>query len=197
MKDFSLKSYLTSNLNLSDDEIFSIQKKCQIREYQKGEFLIQNNEFCSHTFFVEDGLLRQYYFDINGKEHILQFFPENWFVTEYETVYFNEPSKYFIQTLEPSKIAFIDDNFLKKLEDLFPVFKDLNKQLLYNQIRVLQNRLTMLMSQSAEDRYLQFVETYPDILLRVPQTMVASYLSITPESLSRIRRDLALRNSKK
>lgn len=197
MKDFSLKSYLTSNLNLSDDEIFSIQKKCQIREYQKGEFLIQNNEFCSHTFFVEDGLLRQYYFDKNGKEHILQFFPENWFVTEYETVYFNEPSKYFIQTLEPSKIAFIDDTFLKKLEDLFPVFKDLNKQLLYNQIRVLQNRLTMLMSQSAEDRYLQFVETYPDILLRVPQTMVASYLSITPESLSRIRRDLALRNSKK
>lgn len=197
MKDFSLKTYLTSNLNLKEEEIFSIQNNCQIREYQKGEFLIQNNDFCNHTFFVEDGLLRQYYFDKNGKEHILQFFPENWFVTEYETVYFKEPSKYFIQTLEPSKIAFIDDTFLKKLEDQYPVFKDLSKQLLYNQIGVLQNRLTMLMSHSAEDRYLQFVETYPDILLRVPQTMVASYLSITPESLSRIRRDLALRNSKK
>ena len=88
----------------------------------------------------------------------------------------------------------INYDFIKKLEQKAPVFRDFNNLMLHNQIRVLQQRVMMLMSQTAEERYMQFIKTYPDILLRVPQTMVASYLGITPESLSRVRRELANKN---
>lgn len=197
MNDFSLKSYLTSNLKIDENDILAIQKSCIIKEYSKNEFLLQNFEHCEHTFFVEQGLLRQYTIDDKGKEHILHFAPESWFVTDRESVYFNQPSRYFIQALEQTKVAFIDENFIRKLEQKSTAFRDFNNLLLHNTIRNLQNRVMMLMSQSAEQRYLQFIKTYPDILLRVPQTMVASYLGITPESLSRVRRELAEKNFRK
>ncbi|MFV0471443.1 MAG: Crp/Fnr family transcriptional regulator [Paludibacteraceae bacterium] len=197
MNNFSLKTYLSSNLNIDEKDISLIQKNCMIKEYKKGEFLLQNEGYCRHTFFVEKGMLRQYTIDDKGKEHTLYFAPESWFVTESETVYFNKPSPYFIEAMENSKVAFIDDDFIKKLEEKRPAFRDFNNFLLYNQIRVLQNRIIMLMSRSAEERYLQFIETYPDILLRVPQTTIASYLGITPESLSRVRKHLAFKNSKR
>lgn len=176
MNDFSLKSFLTSNLNIDENDILSIHESCIIKQYAKNEFLLQNSEHCKHTFFVEKGLLRQYAIDDKGKEHILHFAPESWFVTDRESVYFNEPSRYFIQALEHTKVAFIDENFTRKLEQKSTAFRDFNNLLLHNTIRNLQNRILMLMSQTAEQRYLQFIKTYPDILLRVPQTMVASYL---------------------
>jgi CRP-like cAMP-binding protein len=85
---------------------------------------------------------------------------------------------------------------MRKLSDKFPSFIDFNNRLLHNHIRHLQKRINLLLSASAEDRYLQFVKMYPDIMLRVPQTMVASFLGITPESLSRVRKELARRNFK-
>lgn len=91
----------------------------------------------------------------------------------------------------------IDENFFLKLSEKSPSFTDLNNKLLHNHIRHLQKRINMLLSSSAEERYLEFVVMYPDILLRVPQTMIASYLGITPESLSRVRKELARRNFKK
>ncbi|MCB0687946.1 MAG: Crp/Fnr family transcriptional regulator, partial [Saprospiraceae bacterium] len=143
------------------------------------------------------GLLRQFAIDEKGKEHIIQFAPENWFVSDRDSVYFKEPSQYFIQTLENSSIVLIDDNFLNNLSQKVPAFVDFNTRLLHNHIRHLQNRINLLLSASAESRYLDFIKIYPDILLRVPQTMVAAYLGITPESLSRVRKNLAQKNFQK
>ena len=194
MNHFNLVTFLTSNLNLAEEDILSIQNNCMVKEYAKGTFLLRQNEFCQHSFFVEKGLLRQYAVDEKGKEHILYFAPESWIVTDRESVFFRQPSQYYIQALEPTQVALIDDALIKKLEQAFPAFRDFNNLMLHNHIRALQNRIIMLMSQNAEERYLQFIKTYPDILLRVPQTMVASYLGITPESLSRVRKDLAAKN---
>ncbi|MFV0377263.1 MAG: Crp/Fnr family transcriptional regulator [Mangrovibacterium sp.] len=194
MNNFSLKSYLTSNLNLPEDDMHLIQSSCNIREYAKGDFLLQKGAHCTHAFFVESGLLRQYITDGKGKEHILNFAPESWFVTDTESVYLNEPSAFAIQALESTRVALIDDKLIRRLEDAFPQFRNFNNLLLHHTIQALQSRVLMLMSLSADERYLSFIETYPDILLRVPQTMVASYLGITPESLSRIRKELARQN---
>lgn len=90
----------------------------------------------------------------------------------------------------------IDENFIQLLSMKIPKFTDFNNRLLHNHIRHLQRRINLLLSATAEERYLQFVTMYPDILLRVPQTLVASYLGITPESLSRVRRDLVEKNFK-
>ncbi len=196
LNSLNLTTYLTSNMEIDEDIVASIVQNCKRKTVKKDEFLLRKGEYSHYIFFVESGLLRQYSIDEKGKEHILGFAPENWFVSDRESIYFNQPSSYFIQALEYSTVALLDDNFLKLLSTKVPAFRDYNNKLLHNHIRSLQKRINQLLSDSAEERYLQFVKRYPDILLRVPQTMVASYLGITPESLSRLRKDLAHRNFK-
>lgn len=197
MNNTDLKTFLTSNLNIDEAEISSLVESCTTKKVKKDQFILRENEACKHTFFVEKGLLRQFSIDDKGKEHVLSFAPENWLVTDRESSYFNQPSKYFIEALEDSVVAVIDEEFIQLLSEKIADFTDFNNRLLHNHIRHLQNRINLLLSASAEERYLQFIAMYPDILLRVPQTMVASYLGITPESLSRVRRDLAQKNFKK
>ncbi|MDO6808470.1 Crp/Fnr family transcriptional regulator [Zobellia galactanivorans] len=194
MNSTSLKSFLTSHLNVDEQDILTLLSHCTTKKVKKDTFLLQKNERCSHTFFVEKGLLRHYSIDEKGKEHILAFAPESWFVTDRESSYFNAPSAYYIQALEDSQIVLIDENFIQGLSEKVPSFTNFNNRLLHNHIRHLQRRVNTLLSDSAKERYLQFIKTYPDILIRVPQTMVASYLGITPESLSRVRRELARKN---
>lgn len=197
MNSTYFKTFLTSNLDIDEKEILSMVENCTVKKVKKEEYLLRKGEHCKHTFFVEKGLLRQYSIDEKGKEHILSFAPENWFVTDRESTYFNQPSAYFIQALEDSQVMLIDENFVQLLSKKIPNFTDFNNKLLHNHIRHLQNRINLLLSADAENRYLEFIKMYPDILLRVPQTMVASYLGITPESLSRVRRELANKNHKK
>ncbi|CDF79569.1 cAMP-binding protein [Formosa agariphila KMM 3901] len=196
MTNTNLKTFLASSLDIDETEILSVIETLKIKKVKKDEFLLRANEHCKHTFFVEQGLLRQYSIDKKGKEHVLSFAPEDWFVTDRESSYFNAPSAYFIQALEDSEVVIIDESFVQLLSDKIKTFTDFNNRLLHNHIRHLQNRINLLLSTSAEDRYLQFVKMYPDILLRVPQTMVASYLGITPESLSRVRKALSRKNFK-
>lgn len=197
MNSTDLKTYLTSNLNIGEEQILSILENCTTKKVKKDQFLMREGEVCKYGFFVEKGLLRQYSIDKKGKEHIISFAPESWFISDRESVYFNQPSAYFIQALEDSQVTMIDESFIQLLSRKLPEFTEFNNRLLHNHIRHLQNRINQLLSATAEDRYLQFITMYPDILLRVPQTMVASYLGITPESLSRVRRELAQKNFKK
>jgi CRP-like cAMP-binding protein len=197
MTNFNLISYLSSNIKIDESEIEKMVVNCEKISVKKGTFLIQKGDVCRHSFFVESGLLRQYSIDEKGKEHIIQFAPENWFMTDRESVYFKQPSQYFIQAQEISNILLIDENFINQLSKKYPTFIAFNNMLLHNHIRNLQKRINQLLSATAEERYLDFIKVYPNLLLRVPQTMIASYLGITPESLSRVRKELALKNYKR
>lgn len=197
MKSSNFQTYLTSNLEVAEGEIVTLLENCVTKIFTKGQFLLRRNEYCKHAFFVENGLLRQYSINDKGKEHILSFAPENWIVTDRESSFFNRPSAYYIQALEDSTVVLIDESFIRLLSEKLPAFVDFNNRLLHNHIRHLQNRINLLLSAAAKDRYIQFIKTHPDILLRVPQSMIASYLGITPESLSRVRRDLIEKNLKK
>jgi cAMP-binding proteins - catabolite gene activator and regulatory subunit of cAMP-dependent protein kinases len=197
MNNFTLISFLTSNIEIDLKIVEELVANCKSFTVQKGEFILQEGEICKHSFFVENGLLRQYSIDDKGKEHILQFAPENWFISDRESTFFNLPSNYFIQALENSTITQIDEDFIIQLSQQNKSFVEFNNKLLHNHIRHLQKRINLLLSATAEERYLAFIKIYPDILLRVPQTMVASYLGITPESLSRIRKELATKNFKR
>lgn len=191
MNHFNFTSFLTSNAGIEEEYLDKLLGNCKVRSVKKGEFLLRIGEHCKHSFFVEKGLLRQFSIDNKGKEHIIQFAPENWFVTDRESVYFDQPSKYFIQAIEDSKVLLLEEHFIAALARQDQAFSDFNNRLLHNHIRHLQKRINLLLSATAEERYLDFINAYPDVLLRVPQTMVASYLGITPESLSRVRKDLA------
>ena len=112
-------------------------------------------------------------------------------MSDRESVYFNQAANYYIQALETSKVLFLDEQFILELSKTSSKFVEFNNRLLHNHIRNLQKRINLLLSATAEERYLDFITVYPDVLMRVPQSMVASYLGIAPESLSRVRKDMA------
>lgn len=193
----NFKAYLKNSWGLTHEEVNKLNEFVKTRTVQKDEYLLRHGEVCKMTFFVEQGLLRFYALNENGKSDILQFAPENWLVSDRGSVYFNEPSHYFIDAVENSTVVLIDSHFIDRISEISPSFRKYNERLLHNHIRHLNKRVGLLLGASAKTRYLDFVKLHPDVLLRVPQWMVASYLGITPESLSRVRRDLATKNFEK
>jgi CRP-like cAMP-binding protein len=146
----------------------------------KGQILQRSGELNTKVFTVESGLLRSYSIDNKGKEHIYMFAPENWIITD--NCEGDIPCDLYIDAIEDSTITVTEKDFTKLTSD---------RKLLIKRINVLQKRVIMLMSSSAVERYQHFVETYPDIIQRVPQRMIASYLGITPEALSRLRKEIS------
>ena len=191
MKHFRFTSFLTSNADFETNFIEKLVEQCSFKTVLKDEFLLQKGAYCQHAFFVENGLLRQYSTDEKGKEHIIQFAPENWIISDRDSVFFHNPSQYYVQAIEDSEVLLIEEKLIIELSQKDQAFNQYNNKLLHNHIRHLQKRINMLLGATAEERYLDFISTYPDVLLRVPQIMVASYLGITPETLSRIRKNLS------
>ncbi len=145
------------------------------RYIQKGEILQRKGELNTKAYSVEEGLLRSYSIDEKGREHIFMFAPEGWLVAD--SVLPEDPCELYIDALEDS-VVIQHDKFVNTGHDPMKLF---------NRLRVLQKRVIMLMSAPALERYEHFLETYPDIVQRVPQRMIASYLGITPEALSNIK----------
>jgi CRP-like cAMP-binding protein len=194
MNRFPFKSYLTSNYNTTSFDVQKLLSDCESITVKKHTYLLRAGQKAKHAFYVKQGLLNQHHIDTKGKTHIFLFAPENWLLADRESEYFNQPSSYFIEALEDSEVYLITQDALLKFSNSNPAFMETNIHMLQKHILSLQKRVTMMQSATAEERYLEFIKTYPDILMRVPQTMVASYLGIAPESLSRIRKDLAHKN---
>jgi|TARA_B110000238_G_C15994025_1_gene381464 CRP-like cAMP-binding protein len=172
------------------NEILSLDSEENTKHFDKGDILQREGDNCSKAFFVKKGLLRSYTIDDKGKEHIFMFAPESWVIADIESQEFNQPAKLFIDCVEKSEVIILNRSLLIKSEQNIDQLKK-NVNLLSRRVAVLQRRVIMLMSASAKDRYELFLESYPNISKRVPQKMVASYLGITPEALSKIRGKIA------
>ncbi len=192
----NFKTYLKEKAHLTVDEVAELTRELSVKTVGKSDFLLHEGEVCHYSFFVDKGLLRSYTIDEGGKEHIIQFAPENWFITDRSSAYFMEPSQLTIDAIEESTVVFLDNTFMEKARDLSKEFIRYNEKALHNFIRHQQQRINLLLSATAEQRYLDFISLYPDLMLRVPQWMIASYLGLTPESLSRVRKELARKNFK-
>ncbi|MEM9052407.1 MAG: Crp/Fnr family transcriptional regulator [Bacteroidota bacterium] len=146
------------------------------RTVQKGEIIQKPGELGTKVYMVKSGLLRSYSMDENGREHIFMFAPEGWIIAD--SVPAHVSSEIYIDALEES-IILVREKDIQKEKD----FAKFARRLL-----VLQRRVIMLMSATAMERYEHFLSTYPEIVQRVPQKMIASYLGITPEALSTVKR---------
>lgn len=149
---------------------------------KKGQLIQRQGELDSKVYKVESGLLRSYSIDDKGKEHIYMFASENWIMAD--NCEATSPCELFIDVLEDSVLFVFDKEKIMENADVHSFVK---------RLFTLQHRIIKLMSSNAIERYEHFVETYPDIVQRVPQRMIASYLGVTPEALSRVRKVLSLR----
>ena len=161
------------------NDILSLDSKAVTKQVKKGEFLQREGELSTSVFYVKKGLLRSYTIDGKGKEHIFMFGSEGWIVAD--NVAQGEKGELFIDALEDSIVIPISKSIPPKSDT----------QKLLKRIGVLQKRIIMLMSASAIERYNHFLEIYPEIVQRVPQKMIASYLGITPQALSTLRGEIA------
>lgn len=166
-------------------EIHSKMKEIKVK---KGEILQQAGESCKYAYFVKKGLLRSYTVDEKGKEHVFMFASEGWYISDIDAQVFNTPSNLFIDAIEDSTLERTStsqydlQSMTLSSEDALKIFK---------RASILQRRVIMLLSASARERYEHFIATYKDILDRAPQKMIATYLGITPEALSKIRGEIA------
>jgi len=158
---------------------------------KKGMTLQIGGEKSHKSYFVRKGLLRSYIIDHKGKEHVYMFAPEGWIIGDVESYSFDIPTELYIDVLEDSELDVIEDNLFSNIVDLPHEALQHQIEKLSRRVAVLQHRVLMLMSAKAVDRYKEFIKTYPNITQRVPQKMIASYLGITPEALSKIRGELA------
>jgi len=190
----NINNYLAKVLNVPLERVNMCSLHYEAKKVQKNQFLLQYGEICRYIYFVEKGLLKMYSIDKNGKEHIIQFAPESWLISDRSSLYFNEKSVYYIEAVEDSEILMLPPDFINKITEGFPNSLEQSDILLQKHIKSLQDRINSLLAETAEERYMKFITMYPDLLLRVPQWMIASYLGITPESLSRVRKELARKN---
>lgn len=183
-----LKKYLSDRAQLSEEQLQLICSFFVPKHLEKGEFILSEGEIAKYGSFVVSGCLRSYVIDNKGKEHIIQFAPETWWITDITSILNQTPSLYFMDALEPSDILMIDFAAHQKIAELVPAFNRAFQAGQQKHTSAKDKRIIASLTTTAEERYQHFLETYLTIAQRVPQHMLASYLGITPETLSRIRK---------
>lgn len=163
------------------------------KKLRKRQYLLQQGDVSKYTAFVEKGLLRSYIIDDKGSELIMQFAPEGWWIGDMYSSLTGEPAENNIDAIEDSELLLLTSQAHEQLLRDAPVFERFFRLLLQNSFIALQRRLKGNITQTAEEKYKSFIRLYPNIAQRVPQHNIASYLGITPESLSRIRKQMAER----
>lgn len=162
----------------------------KIKTINKGQILLNSGDIAIEGYFVHKGLLRSYTIDEKGKEHIFMFAPEGWVISDMVSQIYKIPSDLYIDAIEDTEIEIFDENTFEKINKAQPNIAATESERLMKRAATLQKRVLLLMSATAKERYEDFIKTYPNIVQRVPQKMIASYLGITPEALSKIRGDI-------
>ncbi len=181
------KTYLKTKSQLSESEVDTIIAAGHIKKVRKRQYLLQEGDVWKYNCFVLKGCLRTYSVDEKGNEHIIHFALENWWAGDRASYESGGTSLYNIDALEDSEVFLIAKPVFEKLCKEIPALNDFVNALLHRSFIAVQNRIHTNISSSAEEKYKRFVEQYPQMLTRIPQGMIASYLGITKETLSRIR----------
>lgn len=182
---------ITEKITLTEEEFEVCKPLFTTRKVRKKQFMLQEGDVCRYQLFVNKGLLRSYTIDEKGAEHILQFALEGWWTADLYSFFTEEPSLFNIEALEDSELLLISRPSWEMLLEKHPVLERYFRILIQNSLIATQRRLMESLSETAEKKYLKFIKLYPESIQRVPQHMIASYLGITRETLSRLRRDIA------
>lgn len=182
---------LNEKVPLTAEEQEIIKGYLTPKKLRKKQYLLQEGDVCKAIAFVEKGALREYTVDEKGNEHILQFALEGWVISDLYSFLTGEPATYNIDALEDSELVLITKSAEEQIIKKVPAYETFTRMQVTGAYMAMQKRITSFISLSIEQRYLHFTKRYPEIVQRVPQHMIASYMGLTPETLSRVRKKIA------
>ena len=185
-----LKKHINNRVHLTDEEFNICTKFFISRKLKKHQFLLNEGDVCKYVGFINSGCLREYSIDNKGVEHIIQFAIEDWWVSDLHSFLSGLPATFNIDALHDSEVLLIEKSAREELLNSCPKMERFFRLLIESNHVATQQRIADSLSTSAEERYLKFIKTYPKLFEQVPQNHIASYLGITPQSLSRIRKEL-------
>jgi CRP-like cAMP-binding protein len=191
MKTDLIIQNISRHIHLDKTETDFFISLLETKKLKRKEFLLQQGNICKTENFIVKGCLRTYTIDDNGIEHIIMFGIEDWWVGDLYSFLTQKPATYFIDALEETEILQISKGNLDKLYDRVPKFERFFRLILQNAFITQQQRINQNLSYTAEQRYLDFIEKYPQLEQRLSQKQVSAYLGITPVFLSMLRRKLS------
>ena len=186
-----LLAHMSSAFSLTGDEIEVLISLFAERQVKRRGFILHQGDICRHFTFVVSGCFKMYTIDPGGKEFNLEFAAENEWITDLNSFYAEKPTTVYIEAIEPSVILQITRPDLIHLYSNYPKFNSTFRIIIERKYMELQNRVLQNISATAEERYSNFLHQFPTLAARLPNTQIASYLGITSEFLSKIRKDLA------
>lgn len=186
-----LIDHMRQLVSLSDEEAEIISSAFKEKQLKKKEYLLKKGDSSHYMRFISSGCLKVFSIDIDGNERILQFGVNGWWVNDLYGYLTGQPSSYFIQAITNSTVLQVHKNVLDQLFDQIPSLDRFWRIKIQNAYIALQERAMNLMRESAEERYARFISQYRDMEQSIPQYMIASYLGVTPEHLSAIRKKIS------
>lgn len=190
-----LHQKINSVISISEEEFRQFCTLFKPKKLRKKQYLLQSGDVNRYQAFVVKGLLRSYTVDEKDNEHILQFASEGWWIADLSSYLTNEPSILNIDAMEDAELLLLDKNTWELSMKSNPGLEHYFRIILQNHLVSTQKRLLQSLSETAEEKYTRFLKTYPECLQRMPQHMIASYLGITRETLSRVRKGLAAKGN--
>ena len=182
--------FVAKYITLTEEEVVFFHQLLRYKKVPKKTFLLQEGEICDFEAFILKGCIRTYYLDKEGVETILLFAVEEWWASDITSFSERIPSNLFIETLEECELLTIDYAGKSRLFEKIPAFERMFRLLVQRSLSVLQQRFYSSISETAEERSLQFLEKYPLVAQRVPQHQIARYIGVSPEFLSKVRSTL-------
>jgi CRP-like cAMP-binding protein len=182
---------LNEKVTFTQEEQDIIRSYLTPKKIRKRQYLLQEGDICKMIAFVEKGALRAYSVDDKGNEHIIQFALEGWTISDLYSFLTGEPATYNIDALEDSELVLISKSAQEAILKKCPKYETYTRLQLTGAYLAMQKRLTSILSLPLEERYNSFIKLYPNIVQRVPQHMIASYMGLKPETLSRLRKKIA------
>lgn len=188
----SLRQYINNYTSsvISDEQFEIVAKAFTPKRFLKRQFLLQEGDICKYAAFIVRGAMRQYSV-VNGVENIVSFGVENWWMVDRESFIMLTPTKYNIDAIEDCDVLLVTYDKMQPLVESMPLIAKMTNQMDQRHSIAMQKRIHNAISLTAEERFLDLMQSHPAFLQRFPQNMIASYLGMTPESLSRIRKKLA------
>lgn len=181
-----LRKHIEQIIPLSDEEFESIKPFFTVRRVLKNQYLVQQGDEAKYEYLIMKGIFRVFYLDENGKEHIVQFASENWWMSDYTAYFVNKPANMNVVCMEAGEVLCLSLAGREELAATHHKMEHFFRIKLTNGYIALQQRIVSLLSGNPEQRYEEFAGLYPNLMQKIPKKYIAEYLGVSRETLSRL-----------